>query len=148
MKRIGYHNSLEDFWRYVDKNGPIPEHRPELGPCWIWMGSIGTEGYGWFHFQMKRMRAHLLSYKLLKGQIPEGLMLDHLCRVRHCVNPGHADQVTNRENILRGIAPPAMNARKTHCKRGHSLSGENLTSRHRDGQDRRECKECNLRRKR
>ena len=68
---------------------------------------------------------HRLTYELIRGPIPEGLQIDHLCRVRACVNPNHMELVTQSENIRRGMAPSAINARKTHCYKGHPFSEEN-----------------------
>lgn len=70
--------------------------------------------------------AHRVVYEELVGPIPDGLMLDHLCRVRHCVNPEHLEPVTNRENVLRGEGHSAKAARATHCLKGHPYAGENL----------------------
>ncbi|MGI9502698.1 MAG: HNH endonuclease [Geminicoccaceae bacterium] len=70
--------------------------------------------------------AHRVSYEALVSAIPEGLELDHLCRVRCCVNPIHLEPVTTRTNNLRGNGIAAMNALKTHCPRGHPYSGEHL----------------------
>ena len=90
--------------------------------CWIGQLSKFPAGYG----NRQGTPAHRLYYEELVGPIPEGLVTDHLCRNRDCVNPGHLEPVTNRENILRGEGITAQNARKTHCKRGHPLSGDNL----------------------
>lgn len=70
--------------------------------CWIWMGSITASGYGnaWVP-GMRGTRAHRITYELLVGPIPDGLDLDHLCRVRNCVNPTHLEPVTRRENLRR-----------------------------------------------
>ena len=70
--------------------------------------------------------AHRYSFELSKGLIFDGAQIDHLCKVRHCVNPSHLDAVTPRENTLRGIGISAQNAKKERCMRGHLLSGENL----------------------
>lgn len=96
--------------------------------CWTWTGPKNNDGYGslWVTKRNKYLKAHRYSYEYFKGPIPEGLTLDHLCRNRGCVNPDHLEPATDRENILRGTAPSAINARKTHCKRGHPLSGDNL----------------------
>ena len=86
--------------------------------------------------------AHRVAYEALIGPIPKGLCLDHLCRVRYCVNPAHLEPVTVRENVLRGISPPAVNARKRLCKNGHALSGRNLYLKTRYGWPGRECRTC------
>lgn len=93
--------------------------------CILW--TAGTRGgYGVFvPVHSKRMAAHRWAYERLRGPIPEGLDLDHLCRVRHCVNPWHLEAVTRGENVRRGVSGPAVNARKTHCKRGHPFDEQN-----------------------
>lgn len=96
--------------------------------CWIWCVNVTDQGYGYYHDKVTRKNrsAHRLIYESLRGPIPESMTLDHLCRVRRCVNPDHLEVVSNRENILRGVSVVAEDARKTHCKRDHPLSGENL----------------------
>ena len=86
------------------------------------------------------MLVHRFVYERLVGKIPEGLQIDHLCRVRHCANPAHMEAVTQRENILRGMSPAAENARKTHCPQGHPYEGENLFT-YNQGRFRR-CRAC------
>lgn len=93
--------------------------------CWEWTGPRYL-GYGKIHFEGKSLYAHRVVYSLLKGNIPSGLFIDHLCRVRHCVNPDHLEAVTLKENVLRGVGVTAQNAKKTHCKRGHSLEDSNV----------------------
>jgi hypothetical protein len=78
---------------------------------------------------------------LLVGPIPEGLTIDHLCRVRHCVNPAHLEAVSERVNILRGNGAGARNARKTHCVKGHAFTPDNL---YRDYQGYRRCRRCHI----
>lgn len=97
-----------------------------LTGCWLW--SNGTEKrYGTLYINRKcSLLAHRLMYTLFVGPIPETLQCDHLCRVRRCANPAHIEPVTPAENYLRGGGVPAKNARKTHCKRGHLLQGENV----------------------
>lgn len=99
---------------------------PNTG-CWLWTGTINsTTGYGTISVDAEVRSAHRLSYELHIGPIPAGLQIDHLCRVRHCVNPDHMEPVTQRENLLRSpIAPAGVNARKTHCPQGHPYSEEN-----------------------
>ena len=85
--------------------------------------------------------SHRLAYELEIGPIPAGLEIDHLCRVRNCVNPAHLEPVTHAENIRRGTGPLAENARKTECVHGHPLEGANLYVRPGDGH--RQCRACN-----
>ena len=98
--------------------------------CWEWMASRNIAGYGVFHIKGKTIGAHRLSYMLVKGDIPKGYDLDHLCRNRCCVNPSHLEVVTRRENILRGDTLPAKNAKKTHCSKGHLLPELKLVGGH------------------
>jgi HNH endonuclease len=98
--------------------------------CWLWVGGLHPDGYGIFYLNNMPRRAHRIGYELMVGPIPDGLQLDHLCRVRHCVNPWHLEPVTNRVNSLRGAGPTLARARgfsKTHCKYGHPLSGVNVS---------------------
>lgn len=115
--RLGKTTPLEArFWAKVDKSG--------LGGCWLWTAQITASGYGGF-WTGKPDFAHRYAYQLLVGPIPAGRQLDHLCRVRHCVNPAHLEPVTGRENTLRGEGISATNARKTRCKYGHPFDAEN-----------------------
>lgn len=88
--------------------------------CWIWKAGVTSEGYGKFSNGGKTLLAHRF---IIDAQPHE--VVDHICRVRICVNPDHLRQVTHRLNILAGIGPAAINARKTHCCRGHELPTEN-----------------------
>jgi hypothetical protein len=128
------------FWDKVEFIGE--------GGCWLWTGCILQNGYGQFSVGGHPRYVHRLAYENLATPIPEGLTIDHLCRVRRCVNPDHLEPVTSRENTLRSpTAPTAVNARKTHCLRGHPLSGANLYEPpSRPG--RRYCRECVRMRKR
>lgn len=97
--------------------------------CWVYPGSINRQtGYGkaWFRERQATFDAHRAAYIMLRGEVPKGLTLDHLCRNRSCCNPWHLEAVTIRVNLLRGDGPSANQARQTHCKRGHPLSGDNL----------------------
>lgn len=113
----------------------IPE--PNSG-CWLWLGTANSQGYGTLQDDGLTIRAHRVVYEAEVGPIPEGLVIDHLCRNRICVNPSHLEPVTFKENVLRGISPPANNARKTHCPRGHALSEPNVNRR----RGYRACVEC------
>jgi HNH endonuclease len=116
----------------------IPE--PNSG-CWLWIGYVDKLGYGCMRgYPGKTRKPHRVSYELHKGAIPEGLVLDHLCRNPCCINPDHLDPVTDRQNILRSeLTSAAKNLKKTHCEHGHLLQGENLRY-HKDGS--RRCVTC------
>lgn len=105
-----------DFWSQV-RAGP--------DGCQDWVGVIASGGYGKFLVAGRYVSAHRHAYELKFGPIPDGLYLDHICRRRHCVNTDHLEAVTNKVNVLRGIGVTAVNARKTHCKRGHKFTPEN-----------------------
>lgn len=103
------------FWAKVQKTDS----------CWLWTGVTNPDGYGKFKVAGKMVYAHRFAYELLVGPIPKGLQLDHLCRVRHCVNVGHLEPVTSRTNSLRGNTIPAHNTAKTHCPQGHPYDETN-----------------------
>lgn len=116
------------------------------GDCWNWIAGK-AKGYGVFSLSQphRNIAAHRWAWQYLRGDIPEGLDLDHLCRNRACVNPWHLEPVTRRVNILRGIGPPARAAVKTHCPAGHEYTRENTymwTSKY--GHPQRRCRICNL----
>jgi hypothetical protein len=91
--------------------------------CWIWRGAtVGQKGYGVIKRQSGIRMAHRYFYETLVGPVPEGLVLDHLCRNRRCVNPAHLEPVTSWVNTMRGETPARENAEKTLCKRGHPLT--------------------------
>lgn len=107
------------FWAKVQIDG---------AGCWRWSGATDGKGYGKIGNKMVRnspMFAHRVAYEALVGPIPDGLVMDHLCRVCCCVNPVHLEPVTQRENLLRGIGHAAVNASKAACHRGHEFTDEN-----------------------
>lgn len=111
--------------------------------CWLWVGSKINNGYGVIRKPRSAKKkgtalVHRVSYEIAFGPIPDGLDIDHKCRVRNCVNPNHLRTCTRRQNTLWGIGPSAKNAQKTHCLRGHPLEGENILIRG----NRRCCREC------
>ena len=100
-----------------------PKVRLDIAGCWLWQGAIGSDGYGRIRGDDGiTKRPHRVAWELAVGPIPDGLQLDHLCRVRACVRPSHLEVVTNRENTLRGTSPIADHARATECGRGHVYS--------------------------
>lgn len=95
--------------------------------CWEWMANRTTQGYGRVWVEGRLQQAHRVTYALLLGPIPDGLVLDHfLCDNPPCVNPEHLRPTTNRANVLRGSGPTAAHARVTHCPHGHPYAGSNL----------------------
>ncbi len=112
--------------------------RVDANGCWLWMSSINAYGYASIRYPRTRT-VHRITYEQLVGPIPEGLEIDHLCRVRHCVNPAHMEPVTHRVNTLRSDNPAAINARKTHCHAGHEFTPDNTYGRN----GHRQCRACN-----
>lgn len=86
--------------------------------CWIWQGKM-QDGYGLTGLGGKLKYAHRWVYIKIMGEVPEGKVLDHLCRTRNCVNPFHLEPVTIGENVMRGDTIGARNVKKTHCPNGH-----------------------------
>lgn len=126
------------FLSKLDKNGPVPAHRPDLGPCWEWRGSRIGRGYGQVSRRWLGRLAHRVSYELFVGPIPEDLEIDHLCSNPPCANPDHLEAVTQLENYLRSNAVTIQNAAKTHCSKGHPFDEQNTI---RDGKSR-TCRTC------
>jgi hypothetical protein len=119
--------------------GSIPE--PNSG-CLLWLKAMNHDGYGVTWAEGKTALAYNVAYELKCGPVPEGLELDHLCRVRLCINPNHLEPVTRSVNQKRGLSfPPraAENLSRTHCPKGHPYSGENLRI---GPKGNRRCAEC------
>ena len=110
------------------------------GSCWEWQGGLDHGGYGKFHHRRATYRVHRLAYLAIVGSIPDGLVLDHLCRNRSCCNPTHLEPVTNRVNIMRGETIAAQRAAQTHCVNGHEFTDGNTYAHPKTGT--RTCKEC------
>jgi hypothetical protein len=100
------------FWEHVDKSGE----------CWVWTGMLDRYGYGKTSWgKNTKAKAHRVAWLLVTGEWPDG-PLDHLCRNRRCVRPGHLEEVTVGENVRRGL----LVRLRTQCKRGHALTPDNL----------------------
>lgn len=121
------------FWSKV--------HRQDDG-CWLWTAYKNRDGYGVIRVGGRSGRsllAHRVAYEMSVGTIPGGLVIDHLCRVRHCVRPDHMEPVTNRENLVRGEGFIGVAVRSTHCPSGHAYTDDNLLP-NRNGW--RRCRRC------
>lgn len=106
----------EHFWKDVDKSGD----------CWRWANSHDKRTqYAMVMWEGRTAKAHRVAYELAREPIPPGLVIDHLCRNRWCLNPDHMEAVTQRENVLRGEGVAARHAQKTHCPAGHPYTEEN-----------------------
>lgn len=116
----------ERFWSKVKKTKT----------CWIFQGAYG---HGQFKLNGKSVMAHRYAWEITNGPIPDGLVIDHLCRTPACVRPSHLEPITQKENVRRGVSIVAENAAKTHCKRGHEFTLENT---HLDSGGRRRCRMC------
>jgi len=125
---------VDEYW--------VEEDRGYASPCWVWQGNT-RDGYGRIFREGRLWNAHRWYYEQARGSLPEGTEMDHLCRVRACVNPDHLEPVTRTTNIQRGYK---ARGKPTHCKHGHEYTPEN-TLVDKDGAWRcRECQKANMRR--
>jgi HNH endonuclease len=140
-----------EYRRYLNGHSRIPledsyaeEDRGHETPCWVWQRPLNGNGYGELRFNNRGRKAHAVFYERKHGEIPAGLELDHLCRVRACVNPDHLEPVTHAENMRRSVpgGPFAENAARTHCIHGHPFDEANTIIGPRGN---RQCRECSRR---
>lgn len=127
----------ERFWAKVDRRGP--------DECWAWLGGrAGKDGaYGTCYHDGRHTTAHRVAYLLAGREIPDGWEVAHLCGNPGCCNPAHLEAARARENNMRSGSRCAALARKTHCKHGHPLAGENLYV---TARGERQCRACRSRR--
>lgn len=143
------YDTREQQLEYLYSNIRISEiNFYDVTPCWEWKHALDKDGYGRFYrkYLKKAFRSHREFYRILKEDIPEGLVIDHLCRNRCCCNPGHLEPVTLKENVLRGngaVVGGARNAAKTNCKQGHEFTQENTYFKiTKKGGPQRSCRAC------
>jgi hypothetical protein len=98
------------FWSHVSKTDT----------CWLWTGPVLQNGYGRLCVRSQPHYAHRISHEMLIGPIPDGLEIDHLCRVRNCVNPDHLEAVTHAENLRRAQPYREPHRPPTQCRKGHT----------------------------
>lgn len=147
-----YEADLSEHQRQAIDNGPVGGFitGPEMARiipladiaaskefCWSWNGYVDNQGYGKIRRRNKLTQAHRVFYEFFMGDIPDGLVIDHLCRNRSCVNPHHMEPVTAAENTRRGIFP---NSLKLYCPNGHPYFGQNLIVNKKTGG--RACRTC------
>ncbi len=123
--------------RLMAKVSPEP-----MSGCWLWSGYLNACGYGVIRTDTSTALAHRMSYELLVKSIPADLEIDHLCRVRSCINPDHLEPVRHRVNVQRG-ASTTLHLERSHCPSGHAYSGGNLKIKtNGNGHRYRHCKAC------
>lgn len=137
-----------EFWRRVDFNGgepyradPLVDQSRVTGECWRWTGwhDGGHPRYGRMRFGSRHERAHRVAFRDFNNRIPEGWVVDHLCRNTICVNPNHLEAVEQPENVRRGRV--ALSNRE-ECRNGHPLTPDNVKVRRLRGKDIPGCKTC------
>ncbi|MEU9141689.1 HNH endonuclease signature motif containing protein [Streptomyces sp. NPDC048404] len=129
----------ERFTEFVDTAGPLSLIRGVHGPCHQWTGSADDSGYARFWLNGRNRRAYHLAYIAAHGPIPTGHEVDHHCRNRRCVNPGHLRALTHRDNVLTSSNIAAYRAAQTRCHKGHPFDEAN-TARRPNGT--RQCRTC------
>lgn len=104
----------ERFWSKVDKDGPVPAHRPELGPCWMWTGRTDRKGYGRFDIGEESKQAHRMSMLFAHGSVPGSALVLHLCNNLPCVNQTHLYFGSASDNLVDAYAAGRVHQSGTH----------------------------------
>ena len=123
-----YHYCSMDCWndaKVKQRHTRLWAKVRQEGDCWIWHGHVSSNGYGSLRVGARWVGVHRYVYILTRGPLPDGLVIDHLCRQPRCVNPAHLEPVPHRINVLRGESFSAVYARRMHCKHGHVYTSEN-----------------------
>lgn len=107
----------------------LMQYTDRSGECWLWTASLRSGGYAQIYVNGRILAAHRVAYEEFVGPIPDGLQLDHLCRVRRCINPVHVEPVTLRENVARGVGKASHALRTNRCVNGHEFTSKNTRSR-------------------
>ena len=129
----------ERFWPRVNPYGPVPPEHSELGPCWLWTGTPNKDGYGRIRVSRSSVpMVHRYLWEKVRGVVPDGHELDHLCEVRACVRPSHLEVVTHEENVRRGKGGEHWTA-KTRCPQGHEYDEQNTRI---NSKGARVCRQC------
>ena len=127
-----------DLFAPTGRNGLNPSIADRIdasGDCWIWLGAPSDSGYGRVTIKGKLKRVHRVIWETLVGPIAKNLEIDHLCRVRNCVNPDHLEPVTRATNLARGRS----NKPRPFCRRGHEYTPANTYQRK---NRERQCRAC------
>lgn len=129
---LKYGDPLGFGWRTAPVEVRFWSKVEQQSGCWLWTGAITRDGYGHFGINHRPVLAHKWLWEYLNGPVSDGLELDHLCRVRHCVLPGHLEPVTHATNMARSASG--------NCRGGHPLVSGNV---YQQGK-RRRCRRCML----
>lgn len=135
---LGNEKFMARYWSKVALDGP--------GQCWEWHGGMSGRGYGVTHFRGRTLAAHRIAYVAQGRTISDGMVIDHICRNRLCVNPTHLRETTQAINsVENSLSIPAFNKVKTHCPQGHLYSLENTRmQRKSSSSSSRNCRTCHL----
>lgn len=149
MVEFGDDRLPDRFWKRVEI-----KDCGYITPCWVWLGAANNSGYGGFKYHGFSTTAHRFSYIKIHGEIDSSLVVDHMCRVRICVNPNHLQAVTQKQNLSTaiGLGEKGMvhlrelnkiRQARTHCPKGHEFTEDNTYWELRKyGGKSRHCKAC------